>query len=595
MIYNKQMSTKMHKIILTMIFVFFTSSAYSGNHNSEYSKFISPDQAFKIQLQELNSRQIRISWDIEDGYYLYMGMFSFTLDDDSHNSINKISMPAGQKKVDEFFGEVDIYKKYVGVDIYFEKDINNLNLKVNYQGCAEAGLCYPPIKKVFHLNKTSSDENFFQKTSLNLDQLSISKQLYEKSLVVNIILFFFGGLLLAFTPCVFPMIPILTGLIVGQGNDIGSKKAFKLSLTYVIAMSITYSLLGILVALSGSNIQANLQNPYVIGLFSALFVMLALAMLGLIKIEMPKLIQNKLAQTSNKNTSGSYYGVGIMGALSALIVGPCVTAPLIGALIYIASSGDVVIGGLALFFMGLGMGTPLLVLGTSASKLTKSIGIYLPIINRIFGILFLIVAIWLIERIVSIQISGILWALLALLSTTILFFNEDLRAINKTLRLSLISILLSYSFAQVIGVYKNSNFEPYFSIVEKSKSVEFKVIYKTDDLNKYVLSSDKITMVDLYADWCVACKELEKYTFTNQNVRKILDGMNLIKFDITESTQDSDKFLNDYKLFGPPAILFFNTDGDEYKEARIVGFVDANEFIEKYQRTGESVISFKKN
>ena len=555
--------------------------------NTGQNQFLSPDDAFRINLNYIDDRNIQIIWDIEKDYYLYVGMFDFKLDGNT-NKIREISLPVGQKKVDEFFGEVDIYKTKVVIDLSFENPLNLTKLIVKYQGCAEAGLCYPPIKKIFELKSHDSRVDGFVSVNMDNNQIGISKQLFDKPLIYNIFLFLLAGLLLSFTPCVFPMIPILTGLIVGQGTGITPRKSFMLSFTYVFFMAITYSLIGILVALSGANIQASLQNPYVITFFALLFVFLALAMMGFMKIEMPRSIQNFIISKSNNNSSGSYIGVAIMGALSALIVGPCVTAPLIGALIYIATSGDPFVGGLALFSLGIGMGIPLLILGTSATAVVKRIGKYLPIVNIFFGFLFLIVAVWLVERIVSIELSAILWALVALTLLLQFIFSSDLKILNKYFRFSVIAIFSSYILLQSLGIYQNNNYNPTFSFVEQKSFLEFKVIYERENLIKEINSSEKFTMVDLYADWCIACKELEKYTFSDQRVSRILKQLNLVKYDITESTEGSGEFLSDYSLFGPPVILFFDDNGREVKDARVVGFVDSDTFLEKLNKINYS-------
>ena len=584
----------MSKILCFVLFLSQTASYASSSIPSNETEFLSPDDAFEVSLSYPSNNQLIVTWDIEKDYYLYVGMINFSLVDAKKNNILKVELPQGKKKTDEFFGEVDIYKGRVSAYVFFENPINSLKLQVMYQGCAEAGLCYPPIKKIFALDSTTSHTGSFLKTSSSADQITISKQLYDKSILVNIILFFVGGLLLAFTPCVFPMIPILTGLIVGQGSNVNPKQAFMLSLTYVVSMAIAYSILGIIVALSGANIQATLQSPTVIYTFSTLFVILALGMLGIFSIEMPSKIKNFLIIKSNKVESGNYLGVGIMGLLSALIVGPCVTAPLIGALLYIASSGDVILGGFALFAMGLGMGTPLLVLGTSASKLMKKVGKYLPLINKLFGILFLAVAVWLLERVTSIEVSALAWSLLALISLIILLYSKDV-VMNKYLRVLTALALSSYMILQVVGINKNSYFYPVFSFVQVEQNVQFKTIFESERLFEEIKSSEKYTMVDLYADWCIACKELEKYTFTDSNVSAILETLNLVKFDITETSEGSNKFLKDFKLFGPPVIMFFDSDGNELVQSRIIGFVDSEQFIAKYNLIHKSLSEVNNN
>ena len=589
-----QMMFSLKKLLTILVFIMSTSVGYCEVLKNENPTFLPPDEAFIPYINYQGDDYIQIRWDIKDGYYLYMGMFEFSTDD-PNIKITKVIMPDGVKKKDEFFGNVDVYYKLAEANVYLEQPINkNINLIVKYQGCADAGLCYPPITKKLGVMINSYNVPDFKKTSLENDQISISNKLGSQSLGLNIILFFIAGLLLSFTPCVFPMIPILTGLIVGQGNNLTPRKSFLLSLTYVLSMSITYAIIGIIVALSGSNIQANIQNPYVITMFAGLFVLLSLSMLNVIKIEMPRLMQNILINTSNQTTSGTYVGVGVMGFLSALIVGPCVTAPLIGALLYIGSTKDYIIGGAALFSLGVGMGFPLLILGSSATRIIKKIGPYLALTNKIFGLLFLVVAIWLLERILSIHASAFLWAILSILILLLFYNSEEGKILLKpTVKIIMSMFLLGYFSLQIYGINTNNNFDPATSFIKKETSLNFIKVYNSKELFKEINNSKKITMVDLYADWCVACKELDKYTFADSKVQEKLSKINLIKLDITKTNEDNKKFLSDYKLFGPPAILFFNSNGSEIKNSRIVGYVNAKIFLKKYNNIQNISLSLK--
>ena len=577
----------MKKIFLTI-----TLLLVSGLTTAEIIKnqveFLSPDDAFQPSIKIITNNHLEVTWDIKEGYYLYLGMFEFSVDSPNMKII-KVDMPEGKTKKDEFFGDVDVYYDSTKANIYFDTIISDSNLILKYQGCADAGLCYPPVTKKFPLKQYAENNSYLLKTSSPENQYSFSQKLSNQSVILNISLFFLAGLLLAFTPCVFPMIPILTGLIVGQGENISTKKSFLLSLTYVLSMSLTYAAAGILIALSGTNIQADLQNPYVLSGFALLFIILALSMFNVIRIQMPASIQNLLISKSNTNSSGTYIGVGIMGSLSALIVGPCVTAPLIGALIYISMTNDFIIGGAALFSLGVGMGAPLLILGTSASELTKKIGPYLEIANKVFGILFLIVSIWLIERIVSAEIAAYLWAILSIIIAVGLLKIVVFKKFSKFTVNVLSTLFFIYSGLQVYGVNVNKNFNPVFSFIEQSQPTLFSKIFDTKELFMQIKNSEKITMVDLYADWCVACKELDKYTFSEKKVAYLLKNLNLIKLDITKTNDDNSKFLKDYKLFGPPAILFFNNNGKEIEQARIVGFINAEDFIEIYKSINTSV------
>ena len=566
------------KKLLFIITLIFSTSVFAVDYPGKQQEFLSPDEAFKMSISDLGNKEIQISWDIEEGYYLYMGMFEFSINQDNVKILN-VAMPDGLKKKDEFFGDVDVYYQSTYARLAFDNINKNTNLTITYQGCADAGLCYPPIKKTISLREFSLDENGLIKTSSTNSQYTISQQLSNQSILLNIFLFLIAGLLLSFTPCVFPMIPILTGIIVGQGPNISRQKSFLLSLTYVLSMALTYAIAGTIIAASGTNIQASLQNPFVIGGFAILFVLLALSMFNIITIQMPKYFQNILISKSNTKGSGSYIGVGIMGSLSALIVGPCVTAPLIGALVYIASTNNYIIGATALFSLGVGMGLPLLILGTSASELMKKIGPYLEFVNKIFGILFLIVAVWLIERILSIHISALLWAILAIFIAQVLY-RSNVKIDLVRISFKLISIILiSYSLLQIYGLNVKKDFDPITSFIEKENNLEF---IKLDDAKKVfesISSSENITMIDLWADWCVACKELDKYTFSDARVYKLLNKINVIKFDVTDNNNDHTQFLNEYKIYGPPAIMFFDNNGVEIEATRIVGFIDADKLL----------------
>jgi thiol:disulfide interchange protein DsbD len=542
------------------------------------TEFLSPDEAFEIDYNIVGHNHVKINWIIHPGYYLYMGMFEFK--SLNVNKISKVEMPEGKKKQDEFFGDVDVYYYSAEADVYFVDDIkDSIELKVKYQGCADAGLCYPPVFKTITLKKKVSLDNL-KKTSLFESQNAMNDSLLSNSIIYNSIIFFLAGLLLAFTPCVLPMVPILTGIIAGQGN-VSQRKSLTLSVIYVLSMSLTYAVAGIIVAVSGTNIQASLQNPYVIGSISLLFFIFALAMFKFFDIQMPKSIQTVMTQLSSKQKSGSYGDVAVMGVLSALIVGPCVTAPLIGALIYIASTGDVLVGGIALFSLGIGMGAPLILLGSTTTKLISKIGPYLQLVNYFFGALFLLVSVWLLERILSIEIAAYLWALSSVILICILI--KSLSIIKNLISISIIFIstffLVIYTGLQINGIQTNSYYDPITSFIEKEKFVQFITVKTTEDLQKEIKNSNKTVMIDLYADWCVACKELEKYTFSDPKVSNILKQFKLIKFDITNTNEEHSKYLQSMRIFGPPALFFYDNSGKEIKEARVVGFMESSDFL----------------
>ena len=575
----KLIRIEMFRVAILLFLTIFNIGQLQAELPKPQSEFLSPDEAFQMTYAFVDDKHITVNWKIHPGYYLYMGMFEFE-SLDNNNSILKVEMPEGEKKIDEFFGEVDVYYLTADADIFLEKNISNtLDIKIKYQGCADAGLCYPPVSKNITLKKKTSINNI-KKTSLFESQNAMSNYLSSNSLGYSSMIFYLAGLLLAFTPCVLPMVPILTGIIAGQGN-VSQQKSLSLSIIYVFSMSVTYAIAGIIVAVSGTNIQASLQSPYVIGSISLLFFIFALAMFRFFDIQMPKSVQTLMTNFSNKRKSGSVSDVAIMGVLSALIVGPCVTAPLIGALIYIASTGDVLIGGIALFALGVGMGTPLIILGSTTTKIISKIGPYLELVNYFFGVLFLLVAIWLLERILSIQVAAYLWAASSLLLIFLLMKSSKILTSNISKGIiSIISVfLLIYSGLQIKGIKNNTYYDPITSFIEKKQSVKFITVKTVSKLNKEITQSKKVVMVDLYADWCVACKELEKYTFSDPRVSQILNQLTLIKFDITEITDKHSIYLKQMKIFGPPGIFFYN-GGKEIDNARIVGFIEADDFLE---------------
>tara|TARA_Y100000768_G_scaffold388366_1_gene383828 strand:- start:7939 stop:9690 length:1752 start_codon:yes stop_codon:yes gene_type:complete len=574
----RQIRKTIFRIFIFLFLAFLNTSQIQADLPKNQPEFLSPDEAFQMTYNFVNDKHISINWKIHPGYYLYMGMFEFE-SSDMNNKILKVQMPEGEKKTDEFFGQVDVYYISANADVFLEKEIpNSLDIKVKYQGCADAGLCYPPISKVINVKKKTSLNNI-RRTSVFESQNAMTNYLSSNSLAYSSVIFYIAGLLLAFTPCVLPMVPILTGIIAGQGN-VSQKRSLSLSVLYVLSMSITYSVAGIIVAISGTNIQASLQNPYVIGCISFLFFIFALAMFKFFDIQMPKSIQTLLTNLSNKCKSGRVIDIAFMGILSALIVGPCVTAPLIGALIYIASTGDVLVGGLALFALGLGMGTPLIILGSTTTKIISKIGRYLELVNYFFGILFLVVAVWLLERILSIQVAAYLWSVSSLVLTFLLIkATKILNGKTSKAVITAISIsLLVYSGLQINGVKKNTHYDPITSFIEKKQNIEFVTVKTVRDLKNEINQAKQVVMVDLYADWCVACKELEKYTFSDSRVSNILNQMKLIKFDITKITDNHNMYLREMKIFGPPG-LFFYDKGKEIENTRIVGFIEADGFL----------------
>ncbi|MEE8321913.1 MAG: protein-disulfide reductase DsbD [Gammaproteobacteria bacterium] len=460
---------------------------------------------------------------------------------------------------------------------------------------------YPPIKKIVPMildavsapamaatPETPAHSNSKQKIS---EQDSITRKLQEGSFLVNIMTFFGFGLLLSLTPCVFPMVPILSGIIVGQGAVITTMRAFILSLIYVLAMAATYSVLGIVAGSFNLNLQAASQNVWVISLFSGVFVLLALSMFGFYELQLPGRWQSGLAATSGRQQGGTIRGTAVMGVLSAIIVGPCVAPPLAGSLLYISLTGDALLGGLALFAMGLGFGVPLLVIGTSAGNLLPKAGGWMDVIKRIFGVIMLGVAIWFLERILPGPVTLLLWATLLITSAVYMGALDKMEQQSSWRRLwkGLGFVLLLYGAILIAGAVTGGRdvFRPLENlsiagVPQAEQTLAFKYIKGIDELEEHLADAgfqDKPVMLDFYADWCVTCNEMEKYTFTDPGVQAALSNVILLKTDVTKNDAADQALLRKFSLFGPPAIVFFDRSGQERMAYRLVGFVEADEFI----------------
>ncbi len=593
------MDTKRNFIISFFIALLINSSYADGLFDdAPEPSFLSVDQAFQLSANADTSNQVKLYWLIADEYYLYKKRISVSSD---NAQLGDIVLPAGKQQHDEFFGDVEIYEQQLELSVPIINAGRTVTLQIGYQGCAHAGLCYPPTTRTLEIslsNTTStSSPSPALSTSDNIttqisEQDQFAQRLSNQNLSTVIWLFLLAGLLLAFTPCVFPMIPILSSIIAGQSGTMSAARGFRLSLVYVLAMAFTYTLAGVLVGLTGANLQIWFQNPWIISSFALLFVILSLSMFGFYELQMPSAIQSRLSAMSSQQKHGSYIGAAVMGLLSALIVGPCVTAPLIGALIYIAETGDPVVGGLALFALSMGMGLPLLLIGTSAGKYLPQAGGWMEPIKAVFGVMLLALAIWFLERILEMPI------ILALSGTLLIgcamfmgVFNSSHTAWARV-RQTLAWLLLIYGTLLLIGASAGSKslVKPLQNILvsaeQHSNSVqhlEFQQIRGVAGLQatlELARAQSKPVLLDFYADWCISCKELDAYTFTDNNVQSTLDGFILIQTDVTENNQEDQALLTSLGLFGPPALLFFDNNGKEHKPSRLVGFIDAPAFVE---------------
>jgi len=594
---------------LFFVFVLFSLSVSAGDLTNKLSDLFSfqdsnsadeildPEIAFLVSAEVLSDGQLYLDWDIKPGYYLYKDKFSVATDN-PEVGFNKLQFPAGKVKDDPAFGQVEVYygqNNASGPISFSNIELKAFNLNVAYQGCKEDSVCYPPIKKTLAVSLPASfdiqaDTGGVITEPLLSEQDSITKKLKDKNLLFNIISFFGFGLLLSLTPCVFPMIPILSGIIVGEGSRLTRTRGITLSLSYVIAMALTYAVLGIIAGLFSLNLQAASQNVWVLSLFSAVFVFLALSMFGFYELQLPSSWQSKLSPKNEEADRGTLKGAAVMGVLSAIIVGPCVAPPLAGALFYISQTGDALLGGFALFAMGLGFGVPLLIIGASSGELLPRAGAWMESIKRSFGVVMLGVAIWFLERVLPESIVLILWA--ALFISTAVFIGA-LDRIEKTttqwqrLWKGFGLVMLVYGVILIVAAANGGGTVlkpfPQYSNQATVEALPFNYIVSLEELDKELQKArgdGKPVMLDFYADWCVVCKEMETYTFSDPSVREGLKPFTLLKIDVTKNNDLDKAFLKQFDLFGPPAILFFNKNSAEIKSHRLVGFVKAKPFLE---------------
>ena len=591
---------------------------------SQEEEFLPAEEAFQLNVEANSANQVNLYWNIADGYYLYRDRITVSTDD-SNIVLGEPALPKGKEKYDEFFGDVEIYEYNAAVNVPVTTSANSATITVSYQGCAHAGLCYPPIKTAFTVDLPQAEKVAAAADAGSgsggsgigvSEQGEIASNLAEKSLGWTVGWFFLAGLLLALTPCVFPMIPILSSIIAGQGEKLSAARGFSLSLVYVLAMASTYTIAGIIVGITGANLQIWFQNPWVISSFALVFVALSLSMFGLYELQMPAGVQSKLNSISGSQQQGSFVGTAVMGFLSALIVGPCVTAPLIGALLYIAETGDPLVGGIALFSLSIGMGIPLLLVGTSAGKYLPRAGTWMEPIKAVFGVMLLALAIWFLDRIAPreliLALSG------GLLIGCAVFLGAFIRGPESSgwlrLRQAFAWVALVYGSVLLIGASAGSHnlLKPLSNLYATapvgaaststpvaSKKLDFQIIKGLDGLEVALQQAkqlNKPVLVDTYADWCIACKELEAFTFTDPAVQQALNDFVLLKADVTANDEQDKAFLKEFGIFGPPALLFFEPNGVEKRGFRVVGFIDAANFEQHiYQFSETSSLLADKN
>ncbi|MCZ6559405.1 MAG: protein-disulfide reductase DsbD [Gammaproteobacteria bacterium] len=551
-------------------------------------EFLPEEQAFQLETWMEDAYTVVARWLIADGYYLYAEKFTASSDSRLAQP-GPLDLPQGVIKTDRNFGEMEIYYEQIEIRIPLSRagpEAATVSLSLGFQGCAEDAICYPPGTRIVavDLPETSADA---VRPALKKSETDMLSDLVKNSSPLVFVAAFFGfGLLLAFTPCVLPMVPILSGIIASQGENVTTARAFSLSLTYVLGMALTYTIAGAAFASAGQQVQAVFQQPWIIGLFAALFVAMALAMFGFYEIQMPGALQSRASDASGTQKRGTFIGTAIMGALSALIVTACVAPPLVAALTVIGQAGDVFRGGLALFSLSMGMGTPLLLVGASAGKLLPKAGPWMVTVKALFGVMLLGVAVWMVGRIIPGPVTLALWGATALVGAYYLGAPRQITGAGRWRRLRQAAALgaLIYGLLAIAGALGGGSnpLRPVESITgSQANHVTFQRIKSVAELDKALAGAaaqHRAALLDFYADWCVSCIEMEEYTFTDPAVQAALGDTLLLQADVTANDQVDQELLQHFGIYGPPTIVFFDHQGRELQGYRVVGFKPAEEF-----------------
>lgn len=575
-----------------------------------------PDKAFGLEVSARDASTLLANFKITPGYYLYRDKIHFNIPGDSTKAasikITNVSMPKGEMKSDPNFGDMAVFHQSFQAVITLERNIDtaqNVTLAASYQGCKENDLCYAPIDKQFSimLPKASlatttvpmqPSPQAAQDVAMPDDSENTQlAKLFKQGSFWLIVTFFFGaGLLLAFTPCVLPMIPILSGIIVGRSSHPTKMHGFLLSLAYVLGMALAYAAIGVAAGLSGTLLSSALQTPWALGSFAAVFVLLSLSMFGFYELQLPAALQSKLTSTSNRLHGGHLSGVFVMGALSAVIVSPCVAAPMAAALLYIGQTHDAWLGGTALFALAMGMGLPLLLIGASAGALLPKAGAWMEAVKRFFGVLMLALAIWLISTLIPLSIQMLLWAALLVLSA---IYMHALDALPNNASgwqklwkgIGILALLLGSAY--LIGALSGARdiLRPLAAFgngqAAAAPTLQFVRVKNVAELDARIAQANgKTVMLDFYADWCISCKEMDRYTFTDTQVQAKLRNAVLLQVDVTANNDEDKAVLKRFELFGPPAILFFDAQGREQGVRRVIGYQNAGQFLQSLSYAG---------
>ena len=597
---------RIRALLGSLFLLFATAVAAQGllGPTSNQDQFLPVDEAFVLTAFADGGDRIMLDWRVAPGYYLYRHRISAKTATPGF-TLGEIAMPDGKKKTDEFFGDVEVYYDGLAasVPVMRTSDIASLDVEVTYQGCADAGLCYPPVTKTLKVDLPPpgtlprSDG-----APMVAEQDRLANLLATGGLLAIIGTFWLIGLGLSYTPCVLPMVPIISGIIAGQGAAATPLRSFLLSAVYVLGMAFTYAVAGAAFAAAGQQAQAFFQQPWIIIAFAALFVVLALAMFGLFDLKVPAAIETRIAAISGRQKAGSYFGTAIMGALSALVVTACVAPALVGALAFIGQTGDVAKGALALFVLAIGMGTPLLLVGVAGGRFLPHAGPWMTVVKTLFGVLFLAVAVWLLERILPGSLTLALWALIVIVSGYYFGGFGRPKAGNDAWRLvargaGLAAVI--WGVIMLVGAAAGGH-DPLQPLrgaslpgmvggksSETGEALPFRMVSSIDELDRELAAAKAAgapAMLDFYADWCVSCKEMEKYTFSVAEVQQDLKNYVLLKADVTANNEAHQALLKRFGVYGPPTTAFFNGQGRECRAFRLVGFVAADDFRDHLAR-----------
>ena len=573
---------------------------------------LEPEQAYRFSARALDANTVEARWQIENDYYMYRDKFKFTVEP-ATVKLGEPRFPAGKIKDDEFFGKVETYRNEVKIVIPVEANgVESFTLKATSQGCWDEGICYPPTPQKATVSLVAAPQMSVAPAALPAaaplaerappaaaaaapsaddESSKIAGLLHDGSFWMAILSFFGFGLLLSLTPCVFPMVPILSGIIVNHGHAVTHARAFWLSSAYVLGMAVTYAAVGVAAGYSGTLLSSALQNAWVLGAFALVFVALSLSMFGFYELQVPAALQGRLSEKANAQ-GGSFGAIAVMGALSALIVGPCVAAPLAGALLYIAQTRDAALGGAALFAMALGMGAPLIVVGVFSRSLLPKVGPWMEAVKKFFGVLLLATALWLVSPVIPSWTQMLGWAVLLIVPAIYMHALDPLpphaggwhrlwKGIGVLMLLGGAAMLLGMLGGardplQPLGFLRGE------AVAGVSPGLTFERVKTTAELDarlQEAAARGQPVMLDFYADWCVSCKEMEKFTFTDARVKARLAGTRLLQADVT-ANDDADKaLLKRFGLFGPPGIIFFGADGREVAGARVIGYQPADRFL----------------